>query len=559
MFLADSLNEKLKHSLSQFDMINSNKIKPKYSPRPQNPKILHYHPHPFGDENSNLNNVNFEKNFSLYKLHKKWDRKWNLNFDKNYRKFSLDCISEKAKNSKSFIKDLLDPDLFESKKPKWNISNKANEKFRTSLKKNVFEFMNGLNEFPIVALKEKNIPEGVDSRDEPTSDKIINWKISSQLNEQEIKELNNKEREKDFYNTQKYWKKNKNNREKGEVFKVSQERKKIEEPRYFKPYKDPKTLTSYYYNTMNKVKENLWIEREKIEKKVKNEIPESEKFKEKVDYLVNKKMYNEYKEQFDIMIGKKKEKKIDNRKQYNWKDEEIVDKIETISDWKDIKWFRPDNKIMSDKNKKVELLKCLVKDSYNIKKEEDKIKEEIEESKRKKSRLELIRKKSGKSKNLNQTIFLSKYPVDKKAHDFNMRIYQNNFPHSNSALNILSHKEKIENEKINENEKEIFLEAYKKVVIKDEKKKKKRSLSGIIKNKFIEYHYYHPGVYRGFIEKKIKDLSPKNENQEFSTNKKKKKLEEEYFAWSCCLNRDRFSKGCSCEVTKKRRWNYDIP
>ena len=32
MFLADSLNEKLKHSLSQFDMINSNKIKPKYSP-----------------------------------------------------------------------------------------------------------------------------------------------------------------------------------------------------------------------------------------------------------------------------------------------------------------------------------------------------------------------------------------------------------------------------------------------------------------------------------------------------------------------------------------------
>ena len=152
-------------------------------------------------------------------------------------------------------------------------------------------------------------------------------------------------------------KKNKNNREKGEVFKVSQERKKIEEPRYFKPYKDPKTLTSYYYNTMNKVKQNLWIEREKIEKKVKNEIPESEKFKEKVDYLVNKKMYNEYKEQFDIMIGKKKEKKIDNRKQYNWKDEEIVDKIETISDWKDIKWFRPDNKIMSDKNKKVELLK----------------------------------------------------------------------------------------------------------------------------------------------------------------------------------------------------------
>ena len=40
-------------------------------------------------------------------------------------------------------------------------------------------------------------------RDECYSDKIINLKISSQLNKQEIKELNNKEREKDFYNTQK--------------------------------------------------------------------------------------------------------------------------------------------------------------------------------------------------------------------------------------------------------------------------------------------------------------------------------------------------------------------
>ena len=41
--------------------------------------------------------------------------------------------------------------------------------------------MNGLNEFPITVSKEKNIPESVDRRNEPSSDKIINWKISSQL------------------------------------------------------------------------------------------------------------------------------------------------------------------------------------------------------------------------------------------------------------------------------------------------------------------------------------------------------------------------------------------
>ena len=57
-----------------------------------------------------------------------------------------------------------------------------------------------------------------------------------------------------------------------------------------------------------------------------------------MDYLVNKKMYNEYKEQIDIIIWKKN-KKINNRKKNKWKEEEIVDKIETITDWEDIKLF----------------------------------------------------------------------------------------------------------------------------------------------------------------------------------------------------------------------------
>ena len=92
-------------------------------------------------------------------------------------------------------------------------------------------------------------------------------------------------------------------------------------------------------------------------------------------------------------MEKKKEKNNENKTQNNWKDEEIVDKIQTISDWKDIKWFKPNNKIMSDQTKKKELLKCLVKDCDNIKKEENKIKEEIEEIKKKKIRMELLKKK----------------------------------------------------------------------------------------------------------------------------------------------------------------------
>ena len=42
MFLANSLNEKLKRSLSQFDIINSNQKNKLFIPHPQNPKVLYY-------------------------------------------------------------------------------------------------------------------------------------------------------------------------------------------------------------------------------------------------------------------------------------------------------------------------------------------------------------------------------------------------------------------------------------------------------------------------------------------------------------------------------------
>ncbi len=562
MFLANSLNDRLKKSLSQYDILNSNPKISLFTPRPQNSKVFNYNQqeHSQYDEVNNFNNDN---DYSLYKLHKKWERKWNVNYEPTYKKFSSDYTSEKVKESKSYIKDLLDPDLFESKKPKWNISNKADEKFRPPLKKTVFEFENRLNGFLVVPLKEKNIPEGVDSRYEPIPIDKINWNISNKLNEKEINEINDEERVKDFNNTQKYWNKYKKNREKGNFFKISEERKKLEEPRNFKPYKDPKSLITYHYNTMNKVKKDLLLEREKIEKEIKNEFPEVEKYKEKIDYLVEKRMYNKYKKQFEILIGKKKEKNNENKTQNIWKDEEIVDKIQTISDWKDIKWFKPNNKVMSDQTKKKELLKCLVKDCDNIKKEENKIKEEIEEIKKKKIRMDLLKKKSNKMKlvsNKNKTMLLSKYPIDKNYYDFNMKMVNKNLPYCNSALNIFNTNTKINKEKIEKTEKEIFLEAYKNVILKEEKKnKKRRCLSGNINNSIIKYDYYHPGVYRQFIEKKSpNETSRKNSSIEGSKSKVSEN-EEEIYAWSCCLNRDRFSKGCSCNIIKRKQFNYDCP
>ena len=40
MFLANSLNDKLKRSLSQFDLIQQNECKFPYKKSPQNPKLL---------------------------------------------------------------------------------------------------------------------------------------------------------------------------------------------------------------------------------------------------------------------------------------------------------------------------------------------------------------------------------------------------------------------------------------------------------------------------------------------------------------------------------------
>lgn len=131
-------------------------------------------------------------------------------------------------------------------------------------------------------------------------------------------------------NTQKYWHNTKLNRLNQDELPITEERKKIESPRYYKEYKDPKSKTTYNYNTMKNVKDELWYEREKVYKEVQHENPGAEKIPEKINYLVDKKMEKIYKDKFDVLIGNKKEIKMQQKK-YEWKDEEIINKIELIS------------------------------------------------------------------------------------------------------------------------------------------------------------------------------------------------------------------------------------
>ena len=53
----------------------------------------------------------------------------------------------------------------------------------------------------------------------------------------------------------------------------------MEKTRYFKPYKDPLSLEKFNYKTMNKVKDLMWIEREKVFEEIKSKVPRAEKNK----------------------------------------------------------------------------------------------------------------------------------------------------------------------------------------------------------------------------------------------------------------------------------------
>ena len=95
------------------------------------------------------------------------------------------------------------------------------------------------------------------------------------------------------------------------------------------------------------------------------------------------------------------------------------------------------------------------------------------------------------------------------------------------------------NYKIEIDDKKLFLDAYKKVLIKNEKNARK-NLNNRNK-KWIEYKYHHPGVFREF-KYKVKGDPQK---------------EEKFMAWSCCNNTNKNAKGCQKVKIDKHKWNFD--
>ncbi len=568
MFLANSLNNKLKKSFSDLDIQKEEEQKFAYKINEHNPLslfVFRINPEFSSEELHKMTDEEFFKKFTIDKLHQKWERKLNLNFDLSNKKFAY-AISERAKTAKAYVKELVEKDLFESKKPKWNISNKPNDKcFKPPLKKTLFQLSNGLTDYHVVPLKDKKVNPGIDIKYELITENNY-WNKCSVLGDKDKKKKFKEILENASFNSQKYWNNNNDNRISSAPFIVSKTRQNIEKTRYFKPYKDPLTLEKFNYKTMNKVKDLLWIEREKVLEDIKKKVPKSEKNLEKVNALVHKQMYDKYKEKFDIITGKKIEKKSNGRPKSNWKDMEIAEKIQSIADWKDINWYKPYKTEISDDTKRIELLKPLVNNKFNVLNEERKLKDEKLAEDKKRLKLALMKQKNDFRKENNQnSLKISKYPIDKNIYEYNKQFNDNEFQMTeNEDLDIISDPNNILNEMKENNSdsnRKYFLNAYKNVIL-EKIKTNKRVMSHYKNSKsWIENKYYHPGTYREFIDTKEKEQPKNNNNNNNINNKNKSKPEmevtEKFMAWSCCMNKVKESRGCHCERINKHRWNLD--
>ena len=77
------------------------------------------------DDKFNFNNNNKKNNIktkSLKELREDWKRKIPLNFSNNERKFAKAKILPEVIKSKNLIKEMVQPDILQLKKPKWNNS-----------------------------------------------------------------------------------------------------------------------------------------------------------------------------------------------------------------------------------------------------------------------------------------------------------------------------------------------------------------------------------------------------------------------------------------------------
>ena len=351
MFLANSLKEKLRRNFVESDTNDAiEQTKFPYQTKKKDPRVLLSFRQKGDGENQDylipqnffstqklqsLDRKEWESTFTLDKLHSEWKTRVNLDFENNYKKFADDFVLPGVKKAKEKIKDLVNPDRLELKKKNWNISYNIKDDIKPELSKKLFEIENGFKDFKVIPPKIQEINEGVDTRDHIELDGKI-WDISNQVNKRELKEEDKKKLIDAKENSIKYWRNSDDMRQNESPFPISNERKKTEIIRYFKKYRTPYQKNVDYYKTMQKIKENTFIEREQAEKKVKYKNPGCDKYPEKINALVLKEMYTTYKNKYNETVGKlNKDELLKKQKQKNrfkWFDTDLSAKIYALNE-----------------------------------------------------------------------------------------------------------------------------------------------------------------------------------------------------------------------------------
>lgn len=604
MFLANSLKEKLKRNFLENETNNMEQTKFPYKSPPKDPRVLlSFRQGADGeDEQENLipqtffstqklqslDRKEWENTFTLDKLHSEWKTRVNLDFENNYKKISDDFILPNVIQSKIDMKNLVDPDKLELKKKPWNISYNIKSDVKPELQKKLFEIQSGLSDFKVVPIKKNFVEEGVDSRDHLEVDGSV-WNVSNQVSLKEFKTDDNKKLTDAKENTLRYWKTNNDFRRNEQPFPIPEEKKKIEVIRYFKKYRTPYQKNIDYYKTMQKIKEDTFIERENTEKLVKYKNPGSDKYPEKINSLVFKEMYNTYRYKYNEATGRlskeelKKKQREKNR--FKWSDVDLANKILAVNKLTGEKFFDKEGsktvnrEFMRSKNRSSYSQESTRNNSYlfplvskgtDIHLEEEKIKEKLnEEYKRKKKRELLLNTRANRS--FKDDKFESKYPLSKKNYEIIKKVEQEENPNSYKINDSESDKidKKIpsnimeliktkslpnQNEYLNMISKSsncgpYFLEAYNKVAEKEIKR-----LNYIENKNRLEktFEYIHPGTYREFVF--MENVYNPDNNIQPPTVTQKKVTES---LWSCCMNSDKNSRGCQKRSLKNFRWIYE--
>ena len=610
MFLANSLKEKLKRDYIEGDTDSEGPLF-RYEPPPKNPKILLS----FKETNKSnqaiespllwnipshqlqsFDKKEWEKTFTLNRLHERWKEKGLIDFDYKFKKFPDNSAFKGVAEKKAYINNLRDPDILCLKPRKWNISTAAHEKYKPELKKVIFQEKHGLGEFMVVPLKIPNPPEGVDSRDKQEIDGCI-WNVSNFVDKKEIEEKDDQELFMAKENSIKYWRKNEEDRFHQRPLPISNERKKIEVIRYYKKYRTPVQKSIDFENTMDKVKEATVFEKENVIKKVKKNNPGMERYPEKIDAIVFREMYNTYKDKYNEFIGNLPKEELKRRQmeknKFRWNDKDLVNKITAINKFTNTGIFddipnnltfeknikEADKSLKTDLSNKVPIdqstkntmrrsqslnysnfiLLPLVIRGNEINKEEERIEEKLEEEYKKEQKRQLLLESKRFVKKKLENKFESRYPLTKEEYNSTKLATENQDLSGTlkknktfiSANNINEEDIKAMNEISKSSECNThFLEAYNKIAEKEYEKMVKNNR----KENDMTYTYSHPGIYRTFnyVEKvtRIKRDITGEETTEIIPQKK-----EESF-WSCCMNSDKNSKGCQRIASKKFKWNY---